>query len=133
MMLAVTFGYTLFCLLLSAVFRNRWVAWALAYLLMIMVWVVPVTSRGNGGDIKTGVMVNAYYLDPLQAIYQITEPLNFYEYQHFLNIKEVAMWRAVSLSWIGLGLLCFLLLLPLMRNERKKNVDVPFEETVADM
>ena len=133
LLVAMTFGYTLFCLLLSAVFRNRWVAWALAYLLIIMVWVVPVTSRGNGGDIKTGVMVNAYYLDPLQAIYQITEPLNFYEFHHFLNIKEVAMWRAVSLSWIGLGLLCFLLMLPLMRNERKKNGDVPFEETVADM
>lgn len=134
MLLAVTIGYSLVCLLLSVVFRNRWVSWVLAYLLIVAVWIVPITSRGNGQSVKTGVMVNLYYLDPLQAIYQISEPLSFYQFNHFLNIKEVAMWRAVSLSWLGLGLLCFLLTLPLVSRERKQNgEDIPFEETVADM
>ena len=132
MLFAVTIGFTLFCLLLSAAFRNRWVAWVLAYLLMVLIWIVPINNRGNGGTIKPNALVNLYYLDPIQALYQITEPTNFYEFHHYLNLREAPMWRAVSLGWLGLGAVSFLLTLLIARHERQKTGDAPFEATVAE-
>ena len=39
--LSSVIGYSLVCLFLSVLFRNRWVAWMLAYLFLLLVLILP--------------------------------------------------------------------------------------------
>ena len=125
-------GFSLLCLLLSVLFRNRWVAWMLANLIVLAIWIVPSTSRGNGYGDRAGIFVNLYYVNPLQAIYQIAEPLSFMQYNSYLNIKDAPMWKIISLAWLAIGALSFLLTLLLLLRERNKSANIPFEEMVAN-
>ena len=132
LLFAFVMGFSVFCLLLSVLFRNRWVAWMLANLTLIAIWIVPSTSRGNGSGDPANPLVNLYYLNPLQAIYQITEPVAYMQYNSYLNIKDAPMWRNISIAWLAIGALSFLFTLLLLWRERSKSSEIPFEEMVAN-
>ena len=77
MLFAFVIGFSLLCLFLSVVFRNRWVAWMLAYLLLIAIWIVPATSWATAATFLPASSVNLDYLNPVLAVFQITEPVQF--------------------------------------------------------
>ena len=45
MLLVTVVGFALFCQFLSVAFRNRWVAWLLASVLILMVWILPPMAQ----------------------------------------------------------------------------------------
>ncbi len=133
MLLAFTVGFSLLCLLLSIAFRNRWVAWFLAYVFLLVLWIAPEQGRAPINDgMPPGIGVYLYYLNPVQALFQMAEPNNFWNYNRQLPTSSAPMWLDTSIAWLALGGLCLLLSLPFVVRERKRTAVIPYEELVAE-
>ena len=81
-------GFGLFCQFLSVAFRSRWIAWLIATLLLILVFVVPeiATYRANSPaptwNLFNQLLCDLFYLNPLQSILQMIHPSNYMEHRY---------------------------------------------------
>lgn len=129
-------GFSLFCMFLSVAFRNRWVAWILAYILLLVVLIGPELSHIPAySSTEPGYGVNLYYLNPIQPIIQMADPNNYYNkplLDHgWMLLGTTPMWKAVSVVWLLIGILSFLLTLPFIAREKQKTAAIPYEEMVT--
>jgi ABC-type transport system involved in multi-copper enzyme maturation permease subunit len=128
-------GFSLICLFLSVAFRNRWVAWMLAYLFLLMVLILPPICQTALNNDEMGmfgrVFVNLAYFNPIHALAQMTDPAGYWS-QNSLILSPMPMWAVTTFTWVVVGSLCCLLTLPYVVRQAKVNAPIPFEEMVAE-
>ncbi len=133
MLLAFTLGFSLFCMFVSIALRNRWVAWFLCNLFLLLVMIAPERARQPVYDgMEPGSLINLYYLNPIQSLYQMGDPAEFWVHNNMLPIGHLPMWLFVTNSWLIVGGLSLVLMLPFIARERKTNEEIPYEELVAE-
>ena len=136
MLLVTVVGFSLFCMFLSIAFRNRWVAWILAYVILLVIFIGPELSHipAYGGG-TAGVGVNLYYFNPVQAIAQMADPANYYNNelmsQGMLLLGKTPMWLGVTWAWGVTGILSVMLMLPFIVRAKRATAAIPYEEMVA--
>jgi ABC-type transport system involved in multi-copper enzyme maturation permease subunit len=133
MLLAFTLGLALFCMCLSIAFRNRWVAWFLSNMFLLLLLLGPERARQPLYDgMEPGAFINLYYLNPIQSLWQMGEPTSYWAHNSQLAIGKASMWLCVTEGWLLIGALSLLVMLPFVARERKINAEIPYEELVAE-
>ena len=135
-LLATVLGLGLLCQFLSVAFRNRWIAWLIASLLLILIFIVPEISNYSAASqadlgFFNQLLCDLYYLNPLQSILQMVHPAIYMDHR-YLTFSEVPVWRVTTCSWLILGGLSFLASLPFARREGLRQVPIPYEEQVLE-
>jgi ABC-type Na+ efflux pump permease subunit len=138
LLLVSVLGFSLFCMFLSVVFRNRWVAWLLAYVFLIVILIAPEIAHLPayvGASPNFGV--NLYYLNPYQSLLQMGDPTGYYN-NALLNgnqllLGKTPLWLGTVYSWLLIGGLSFLLTLLIVAREKRRSANIPYEETVAGL
>lgn len=131
MLLAFVFGFSLLCMFFSIAFRSRWISMLLAYVLILIVLLVPQYAMSSAySQADTSLTINLFYLNPAQAFIQMSEPATFWS-SRFLLFDQTPMWLATTWTWVLIGLLSFLGALPFIRRESRLNAPIPYEELVA--
>ena len=132
MVLAYVLGLSLFCMFLSVAFRNRWVAWLLCNVFLLCMLVAPERARQPVYDgMEPGIGIHLYYLNPIQALYQMGDPAAYWDHNSMLPMGNMSMWLNVTVSWLVVGALSVLLTLPFVARECRINEEIPYEELVA--
>jgi hypothetical protein len=135
-LVATILGFGLFCQFLSVAFRSRWIAWLIATLLLILVFIVPeiatysANSRADLG-LFNQLLCDLFYLNPLQAILQMIHPSNYMEHR-YLTFPDTPVWQITTLTWLAIGGLSFVATLPFAQREGKRQVPIPYEEQVME-
>ena len=135
-LLATVFGLGLLCQFLSVAFRNRWVAWLIASLLLILIFIVPeISSYSANTQADLGffnqLLCDLFYLNPLQSILQMVHPASYLDHR-YLTFFDVPVWQVTTEAWLLLGGLSFVAALPFARREGKRQVAIPYEEQVME-
>lgn len=135
MLLVTVVGFSQFCRFLSVAFRNRWVAWLLAYVYLIGVFIVPEMSRvSTESGVDAGLGVNLHYLNPIQAIVQMSNPDGYYNnslIQHGQLLFGSSLWAVTTLAYFLLGGLSLWLTRRFVARIRAEKAAIPHEEMVA--
>jgi len=135
-LLATMLGLGLFCQFLSVAFRSRWIAWLIASLILLLIFIVPeistysATSQADLG-IFNQLLCDLFYLNPLQSILQMIHPANYMEHR-YLTFTDVPVWQITTISWLAIGALSFIATLPFAAREGKRQVPIPYEEQVME-
>ena len=133
MIVAFVVGFSLFCVFLSLLFRNRWAAWFLAYLALLAILIVPEMSHmALLTNQQPNVLIHLYYLNPIEALYQMAAPDSYWDYHGQLSTGSASMWLSTSLAWLMIGGLSLLGSIPIIAHMRKNNMEIPYEEMVAN-
>ncbi len=134
-LLATVLGLGLFCQFLSVAFRSRWIAWLIASLLLLLMFIVPeiaTYSANSKADLGffNQLLCDLFYLNPLQSILQMIHPVNYMEHRYLTF--NIPMWQVTTCAWLALGGLSFLATLPFAHREGKRQVPIPYEEQVME-
>lgn len=133
MLLSFVVGFSLLCLLLSVVFRNRWLAWLLAYVVLIFIWILPAQARSSHEEGSSyGIGIQVAYLDPIQSLSQMGDPAGYWQNNFSLPMGRQPMWLCTSEAWLLVGLFSSLALIPIVRRAQAVTGDLPYEEMVAE-
>jgi ABC-2 type transport system permease protein len=135
-LLATVFGLGLLCQFLSVAFRNRWIAWLIASLLLLLILIVPeITSYSATSQADLGFfnqfLCDLFYLNPLQSILQMVHPANYMEHR-YLTFPNSPVWQVTTTSWLLIGGLSFVATLPFAWREGQRQVPIPYEEQVME-
>lgn len=125
-------GYSLFCQSLSIAFGSRWIAVGLAFIVMMMIVILPVMAIGIGtsSNEQPWAIVNLIYLNPLYCFVEMTET-NFTWPVANLIFGPAPAWLITSAAWTLLGSASFLATLPFVVRTAMKTDAIPYEEMVA--
>ncbi len=130
--LASVCGFSLLCIFLSIAFRSRWVAWMLATLFLLMIWILPQIAKSNWTqDSGAASYIDLFYLDPIQSIVQMAEPMDYFRGRP-MTFGDMPMWQVTTVSWLLIGAGSVLLMLPFVQREKQRNTPIPYEELVAN-
>lgn len=135
-LLATMLGLGLFCQFLSVAFRSRWIAWLIASLSLLLIFIVPeistysASSRADLG-LFNQLLCDLFYLNPLQSVLQMLHPLNYMEHR-YLTFSDVPVWQVTTISWLAIGGLSFLATLPFAQREGRRQAPIPYEEQVLE-
>lgn len=123
-------GFSLLCMLFSIAFSSRWIAIVLAYVILLLIIVVPeiATSYSTSAG-ESSMSVNLFYLNPVQAFLQMCEPANYWQ-SRFLWFGKTPMWQLISAAWAAIGGLSCLGMIPFVRHIARTNEPIPYEEQV---
>ena len=125
-------GFALLCMFLSIAFRSRWVAWLLASLLLLVIWILPQMGRASiSPENPNPIYINLFYLDPVQAIDQMAEPDNYFVGKP-MALGDTPMWQVTTFSWLLIGVGATIFMQPFVWREKKRNTPIPYEELVAN-
>ncbi|HLK55165.1 MAG TPA: ABC transporter permease subunit [Chthonomonadaceae bacterium] len=134
-LLATVAGLSLFCMFLSIAFRSRWVAMLVVYVMMLLILIIPEIMAGAMSGLtdppRVTLLVNLYYLNPMQAFLHMSEP-DVYWTGRSLWFGHMPMWQVTTWAWIVIGALSFLATLPFVRREARLKGPIPYEELVAE-
>lgn len=120
MLLAFVVGLSLFCMFLSIAFQSRWAAWLVVYIGLLMLWVLPAqTHAAKREDAEPGIGINAYYLNPTFALFEMSDPTNYVTYMRDLPRFHRTIWPITTVSWLGIGLLSIAATLPFVRRRAR--------------
>jgi ABC-type transport system involved in multi-copper enzyme maturation permease subunit len=135
-------GFGMLNVLFSIVFRARWVAIILAYVVLLMIFVIPevgmgLAGNGSGTSSADSTMLgqlfshstNLMYLNPVQAFLQMCEPATYWQARD-LVFGETPMWQVITEAWTAIGLLSFIAMIPFVRRIANENEPIPYEEQV---
>jgi len=129
-LVACVVGFGLICMLFSIVIRSRWVSLVAAYVLLLIIWMVPeVAMSGENTAAHPAFWTNLFYLSPTQVFVQICDPANYWQ-TRFLWFDHTPMWQVQTAMWAGLSLLALLVMLPFVRIIARENEPVPYEELI---
>jgi ABC-2 type transport system permease protein len=135
-LMATVLGLGLFCQFLSVAFRNRWIAWLIASLLLLLIFIVPeiatyaATSKADLG-LFNQLLCDLFYLNPLQSILQMISPTTYMEHR-YLTFSAFPVWQVTTAVWLIIGALSFVATLPFAHREGKRQVPIPYEEQVME-
>ncbi len=129
--LATVFGFGMLCLFLSVLFRNRWIAWLIAYVLLLLVLTVPEIanySASSKADLSlfNQLLCDLYYLNPIQCLLQMASPGKYMDHR-YITFGDVPVWQVTACVWTIIGVLSFLASLPIAYRQGKKSVPIPYE------
>ncbi|MCW3095097.1 MAG: family transporter protein [Chthonomonadaceae bacterium] len=135
-LLATMLGLGLFCQFLSVAFRSRWIAWLIASLLLVLIFIVPEISTYSANTqadlgLFNQLLCDLFYLNPLQSVLQMIHPVNYMEHR-YLTFPDSPVWQVTTYSWLAIGGLSFIATLPFARREGKRQVPIPYEEQVME-
>jgi ABC-type transport system involved in multi-copper enzyme maturation permease subunit len=135
-LLATVLGLGLFCQFLSIAFRNRWIAWLIASLLLVLMFIVPeITTYSANTRADLGLfnqlLCDLFYLNPLQSILQMLHPVAYMEHR-YVTFSDVPVWQVTTYAWLIIGGLSFLAALPFAQREGRRQVPIPYEEQVME-
>lgn len=132
-LLASVTGYGLLCLFLSVALGNRWIAWLIASVLLLFVWIGPTlagTSLAYGSS--PSLTFNLYYLNPAAAVLQLSDP-NALTGLDYLLFAPTPLWKVTSLVWLGIGAVSLYLSLSLVSHRSRRANAIPYEEPAANI
>jgi hypothetical protein len=129
MLLAFTSGYSLLCLFLSVALRNRWVAWLVANVILIVLCLAPILALGSlYQNEPPGPAIHLWSFNPIHALYQMSDPGSYLASYHNAPFAAQAMWQATTIVWLTTGVVSLLLTLALVAREKRRNPAIPYEE-----
>jgi ABC-type transport system involved in multi-copper enzyme maturation permease subunit len=129
MLLAFTIGFSLLCLLLTIALRNRWVAWLVANVILIALCLAPSIALGSiYQNEPPGPAIHLWSFNPIHALYQMSDPTNYWASYHNAPFAGQAMWQATTISWLATGVVSLLLTLALVAREKRRTAAIPYEE-----
>ena len=135
MLLSFVVGFSLFCQFLSVAFRNRWVAFLLSSITIVLILFLPLLNIASAGQDIPFFTVYLFFLNPLAPLLQMTDPNTFGGVsadQKWAYLFMIPWWIYCTLGWSVIGGLSFLLMLPFVRREAKSNKPIPYEELVHE-
>ena len=135
-LLATMLGLGLFCQFLSVAFRSRWIAWLIATLVLLLIFVVPEISTYSANSqadlgLFNQLLCDLFYLNPLQSVLQMIHPTNYMEHR-YLTFPDSPVWKVTTGAWLTIGGLSFLATLPFAQREGRRQVPIPYEEQVME-
>jgi ABC-type transport system involved in multi-copper enzyme maturation permease subunit len=131
LILTFVVGFALVCQFLSVAFNNRWVACALAYLVLFLVLILPSLSAAMGENGTPWITVNFAYFNPFCAFGEMTEGAggSFGNWAvHALAFGGVPFWLATSAAWTVVGALSFIATLPFVARRAMRSKAIAYEE-----
>ena len=136
MMIVFVIGFALLCQMLSIAFTNRWIAWAMAYLFLFLILVLPWLSGVMADNGNPWITVNLAYLNPFFALAEMTEGsgtgFSAWAGQH-LVMGGVPMWLATTIIWIIVGSVSFIATLPFVARRAMTSKVIPYEDMVVSV
>ncbi len=136
MVLAVSVaGFGILNMLFSIVFRRRWLAIVMAYIVLLLIIVIPEVAMGfanAGSGISTAdssISVNLLYLNPVQAFLQMCEPATYWQ-TRALWFGKTPMWQVITMAWAAIGVLSCIIMIPFVKHIGNENAPIPYEEQV---
>ena len=117
-------------------FRSRWIAWLIASLALLLIFIVPeiaTYSASSQADLGlfNQLLCDLFYLNPLQSILQMIHPTAYMEHR-YLTFTGVPVWQVTTLGWLAIGALSFIATLPFAAREGRRQVPIPYEEQVME-
>ena len=131
-LLTFVIGFALFCQLLSVMFRNRWIAFVLSTLSLLLILILPILNVAAAGGDTPFFTFYVVILDPFIALFLMADPSTLATKDNPLAVFSLPFWFYCSVGWSAIGLSSFLLMLPFVRAESKRNKPIPYEELVAE-
>ncbi len=136
LMLTSIVGFALVCQFLSIAFGNRWVACALAYLILFVVLILPGLSALMGDNGTPWFTVNLAYFNPFFAFAQLSDTggtaFDQWAVQH-LVMGGIPFWLVTSVLWTVMGSLALLGALPFVARRAMTSKVIPYEEMVVSV
>ena len=133
-MFAFVIGFGLLCQFLSIAFDNRWVACALAFLVLFVVLILPAISAAMTEAGNTWFTINLAYVNPFFAFWEMTDTTGVdysrWAAQHLI-LFGAPMWLATSVLWTIIGSLSLLGTLPFVARRAMTSKIIPYEEMVV--
>jgi ABC-type transport system involved in multi-copper enzyme maturation permease subunit len=112
-------GFALFCQFLSALCRNRWVAWLFATMFLGLVWIVPAIARGSASQYSPpGMSVNLHYFNPVVALCQMADNFNHAQYLMFETTHPI--WQVTTMLWLVVGATSLLFTFALVARQKRQ-------------
>ncbi len=131
-LLTFVIGFALFCQLLSVMFRNRWIAFVLSSLTLLLILILPILNVAAAGGDTPFFTFYVVILDPFVALFLMADPATLATKDNPLRVFDLPFWFYSSVGWSAIGLISFLLMAPFVRAESKRNKPIPYEELVAE-
>jgi ABC-type transport system involved in multi-copper enzyme maturation permease subunit len=132
MLLAFTAGFSLLCLFLSVALRNRWVAWLVANVILLVLCLAPMIALGSiYQNEPPGPAIHLWSFNPVHALYQMSDPGSYWASYHNAPFADQAMWQATTIAWLATGAVCLLLTLAFVAREKRRTAAIPYEEMVS--
>jgi hypothetical protein len=128
-------GFGMLNVLFSIVMRRRWLAIVVAYIVLLLIFIVPEISmsfaHANSEALPADapISMNLMYLNPVQAFLQMCEPASYWQ-GRFLWFGQTPMWQVITEMWAIIGTLSFLVMVPFVRRIANENEPIPYEEQV---
>lgn len=133
LLVTFTLGFSMLCMLLSVVARNRWVAWVASIVFLMILWMAPEQGRGPTLiGMAPEPTVALYYLNPVQALLQMSDPSYFLVFNKGLPMASQPMWLRSTQAWLVIGVVSLLLSLPLVRRQGRLHAELPYEALTED-
>jgi len=136
MILVFVIGFSMLCQFLSIAFNNRWVAWAIAYLILFVILVLPWISGLMTDSGSPWFTVNLAYLNPFFALGEMTEvygsPYTVWLAKN-LVLGGLPMWLPTTVLWTVIGCASFLATLPFVARRAMTSKAIPYEEMVVSV
>jgi hypothetical protein len=76
--------------------------------------------------------VALYYLNPVQALLQMSDPSYFLVFNKGLPMASQPMWLRSTQAWLVIGVVSLLLSLPLVRRQGRLHAELPYEALTED-
>lgn len=118
---ACAVGLSLFCILISTLIRNRWVACFCVYIIMVAAAIIPQQAMA-GADAYSppGAGAYAFALDPLMPIGQMADPAGYRAQLKYSPLADQPLWAWSAGVWSIIGIASLLLLSPIGSLERRR-------------
>ena len=129
-------GFSLLCQFLSVAFRNRWIAFVLASLILGVILFLPLVNLATAGGDTPFFTAYLVLLNPLVPLLPMTDPSVFAPSgptnSSYMVDLAYPIWFYCAAGWGLIGAISFAFMLPFVRREAKSSKPIPYEELIAE-
>ena len=99
---------------------------------MLLVLILPIMNYAAAGGDAPFFTFHLIVLDPFVSLFIMADPAVLLQKDSPMGVYDLPFWFYSSVGWSAIGLGSFLLMLPFVRAESKRNKPIPYEELVAE-